>query len=51
MQSCGGGCSSLSVAAVESLLGVDAPDAGLDVGSLILVDPAGVGSIRATSQH
>ena len=32
------GCLSLSVA-VESLLGVDALDAGVDVGLLILVDP------------
>ena len=36
------GCLSLSVA-VESSLGVDALDAGLDLGSLILVDPAGRG--------
>jgi hypothetical protein len=34
MQSCSGGCSSSSIA-VKLVLGVDAPDAGVDVGSLI----------------
>jgi hypothetical protein len=41
MPLCGCGCSLPSVAAVESPLGVDASDAGVDVGLLILVDPAG----------
>ena len=38
MPLCGCGCSSSSIA-VESPLGVDASDAGVDVGLLILVDP------------
>ena len=39
IESCGRGCSLPSVAAFESPLGVDASDAGVDVGLLILVDP------------
>jgi hypothetical protein len=41
MPLCGCGCSSSLVAAVESVLGVQPLDAGVDVGLLILVDPAG----------
>ena len=41
MPLCGCGCSLPSVAAVEPPLGVDPSDAGVDVGLLILVDPAG----------
>jgi hypothetical protein len=37
---CSCGCSSLLIAAVELLLGMQPSDVGVDVGSLILVDPA-----------
>ena len=50
MPLCGCGCSLPLVAAVESPLGVDASDAGVDVGVVVLGRSSGVGSIPAAGR-